>query len=82
LEEKKAFPLTLVSLISISEKAGRLSFTLRELSDFFAGEIDATVKSLTSLIEPIILIMIGVIVGFIALGVIVPLYQTVTSIAQ
>ncbi|GEM_PF-151132 len=82
LEEKKAFPLTLVSLISISEKAGRLSFTLRELSDFFAGEIDATVKSLTSLIEPIILIIIGVIVGFIALGVIVPLYQTVTSIAQ
>ncbi len=82
LEEKKAFPLALVSLISISEKAGRLSFTLRELSDFFAGEIDATVKSLTSLIEPIILVMIGIIVGFIALGVIVPLYQTVTSLAQ
>ncbi len=82
LEEKKAFPLTLVSLISISEKAGRLSFTLKELSDFFAGEIDATVKSLTSLIEPIILMMIGGIVALLALGVIVPLYQTVTTMAQ
>ncbi|MCD6412086.1 type II secretion system F family protein [bacterium] len=82
LEEKGAFPLTLVSLISISEKAGRLSFTLKELSNFFAGEIDATVKSLTSLIEPIILVMIGGIVGLLALGVIVPLYQTVTTMAQ
>jgi len=82
LEEKKIFPLTLVSLISISEKTGSLSLTLKELSNFFAGELDATVKSLTSLIEPIILIMIGASVGLIALGVIIPLYQTITTMAQ
>lgn len=82
LEEKGIFPLTLVSLISISEKTGSLSLTLKELSDFFAGELDTTVKSLTSLIEPIILIMIGASVGLIALGVIIPLYQTITTIAQ
>jgi len=82
LEEKEIFPLTLVSLISISEKTGSLSLTLKELSNFFAGELDATVKSLTSLIEPIILIMIGASVGLIALGVIIPLYQTITTITQ
>ena len=82
LEEKGIFPLTLVSLISISEKTGSLSLTLKELSNFFAGELDATVKSLTSLIEPIILIMIGASVGLIALGVIIPLYQTITTITQ
>jgi len=82
LEEKGIFPLTLVSLISISEKTGSLSLTLKELSDFFAGELDTTVKSLTSLIEPIILIMIGASVGLIALGVIIPLYQTITTITQ
>jgi len=82
LEEKEIFPLTLVTLISISEKTGSLSLTLKELSNFFAGELDATVKSLTSLIEPIILIMIGASVGLIALGVIIPLYQTITTITQ
>lgn len=82
LEEKKSFPLTLVSLISISEKAGSLSLALKELSDFFAGEVDTTVKALTSLIEPIILTIIGASIGLIALGVIIPLYQTITSMTQ
>ena len=82
LEEKEIFPSVLVSLISIGEKAGHLSQSLSELSDFYAKELDATIKSLMSLVEPVILLMIGGIVALIALGVIVPMYQMVSTITQ
>jgi len=82
LEEKDIFPSVLVSLISIGEKTGHLSQSLSELSDFYAKELDATIKSLMSLVEPVILLMIGGIVALIALGVIVPMYQMVSTVTQ
>ena len=82
LEEKDVFPSVLVSLISIGEKTGHLSQSLSELSDFYAKELDATIKSLMSLVEPVILLMIGGIVALIALGVIVPMYQMVSTVTQ
>jgi len=82
LEEGGVFPSVLVSLIAIGEKAGHLSESLKSLSNFYAGEIDATIKSLMSLIEPVILLFIGIIIASIAVGVIVPMYQMVSGVAQ
>jgi len=82
LEEREVFPSVLISLVSIGEKAGHLSQSLSQLSDFYAKELDATIKSLMSLIEPVILLMIGAIIAAIALGVIVPMYQMVSTVSQ
>ena len=73
------FPQTVASLMSISEKAGHLDEVLGTLSDFYTKEIDASVKSLVSFLEPLLLVMIGAVIGVIALAIIVPIYQLTTQ---
>lgn len=73
------FPQTVSSLMAISEKAGHLDEVLGTLSDFYTKEIDASVKSLVSFLEPLLLVMIGAVIGVIALAIIVPIYQLTTQ---
>jgi len=72
---EEAFPQTIRTLISIGERAGHTEEVLSTLSEFYDSEIDAAVKSLVSIFEPLMLMFIGVIVGGIALAVILPVYQ-------
>lgn len=72
---EKAFPQVVVNLIAVSEKGGHLEEVLRTLAEFYASSIDTSIKSLVSLIEPLLLIFMGVIVAVIALSIIMPIYQ-------
>lgn len=74
------FPLVVTNLIAISEKAGHIEEILKTLSGFYESEVDASVKVLVAFIEPILLLIIGVLIGTIALSVIVPIYQLVGGI--
>lgn len=80
--EKENFPQALVSLIGMSEKAGHLGSTFQTLADFYTSEVDATVKGLMSVLEPVLLVFIGVIVAIVALSTIVPIYQMVTKVTS
>ncbi len=71
------FPMTITNLIAVSEKAGHTEEILNTLADFYTTEIDGRVKNLVAFLEPILLLIIGVIIGTIALAVIVPVYQLV-----
>jgi type II secretory pathway component PulF len=73
------FPRSVTSLIAISEKAGHLEEVLGTLADFYEGNIDASIKTAVSLLEPALLLFMGVLVGVIALSIIVPIYQLTTS---
>jgi len=74
------FPRIVTNLIAISEKAGHMEEVLETLSGFYASEVNASVKILVSLLEPILLLSLGSIIGLIALAVIVPIYQLVSTI--
>jgi type II secretory pathway component PulF len=74
------FPRVVVNLIAISERAGHLEDVLNTLADFYEGEIDASINILVSLLEPALLVVLGLIVGAIALSIIVPVYQMVGNI--
>lgn len=76
----KVFPVMVVQMIGVGEETGRLDQMLVKVSDFYDQEVDATLKGLTSLIEPVMIVGLGVIVGFIAVSVISPIYQLVGSI--
>lgn len=71
------FPFTVVNLIAISEKAGHLDEILETLGTFYESEINASIKTLISFIEPALLLAIGVVVAVVALSIIVPIYQLV-----
>lgn len=69
------FPRVVVNLIAISEKAGHIESVLKTLGHFYESETDSSIKFMVSLLEPVLLMIMGVIVGAIALAIIVPIYQ-------
>lgn len=73
LEETKVFPPMVTRMISIGEKTGALEQLLLKISEFYDQEVRATVKSLTSLIEPIMIVIMGVMVGGIVLAIFLPI---------
>lgn len=73
------FPKTVVNLVAISERAGHIEEVLGTLSDFYMSEIDSSLKTLVSFLEPIMLLIIGFIIGMIALSIIIPIYQLTTQ---
>ena len=79
LKRYDVFPLIMSNLITISEKAGRIEEVARNLGEFYNHEVNSEIKRLLSLLEPIILIVMGLGVGFIAISIIVPIYQLITS---
>jgi type IV pilus assembly protein PilC len=73
------FPKSVTNLVAISEKAGHLEEVLQTLADFYGTNVDANIKAAVSLLEPLMLLLMGVMVGVIALSIIVPIYQLTTQ---
>ncbi|MDP3052841.1 MAG: type II secretion system F family protein [bacterium] len=73
------FPRVVVNLIAISEKAGHIENVLKTLSHFYENETDTSIKFMVSMLEPALLMGMGVVVGTIALSIIVPIYQLTTK---
>jgi len=76
------FPVMVTQMIAVGEETGRLDQMLIKISDFYETEVDATLKGLASLIEPIMIVGLGVMVGFIAISVITPIYSVVENIKK
>ncbi|PIT92088.1 MAG: hypothetical protein COU08_04525 [Candidatus Harrisonbacteria bacterium CG10_big_fil_rev_8_21_14_0_10_42_17] len=74
-EKPRIFPQIAANMIAIGENTGNLTDNLFYLAEFYEADLDDFVKNLSSILEPILLLFMGVIVGFIALSFITPLYQ-------
>ncbi len=72
--DRKLFPDILAQIVSVGERSGNLSETLNYLSQLYEGDVEDSTKNLSSLIEPILMVMMGLIVGFVAISVITPIY--------
>jgi type IV pilus assembly protein PilC len=64
-------------MISVGEETGRLDDMLLKVSDFYDSEVDQVIKGLTSIIEPLLIVGLGLLVGFVAVSVITPIYNLV-----
>jgi type IV pilus assembly protein PilC len=71
----KIFPLMLSQMIEVSETAGTLDSTLSYLGEYYESELDDATKTLVSLLEPLLMISMGGIVGFIVLSILIPIYS-------
>lgn len=74
------FPPNLIELVRVGEQTGKLDETLVKASEYFENEVDQTVKTLSTAMEPIILIILGVGVAFLVISIITPIYQITSSI--
>jgi type II secretory pathway component PulF len=76
------FPPMLGHMVAIGEKSGNLSNTLIYLSEFYENEFEDLTKNLSSAIEPVLMIIMGFMVGFIAISVITPIYEITNNLKR
>jgi type IV pilus assembly protein PilC len=74
------FPRLLVEMVVVGEKTGAMDSTLATLADFYERRVDRKIDTLIAMIEPVLTVIIGLIVVFIALSMITPLYSILRSI--
>jgi type II secretion system protein F len=75
LKKSKIFPPVVVNMIAIGEETGRLDEVLLKVSRSYEMEVERAVKTLTSLIEPLIILGMGVVVGFIVIAMLLPIFS-------
>lgn len=73
------FPQVVTNLIAVSEKAGHLEDVLETISEFYASNVEASVRALVSVLEPVLLMGMGLLVGGISLAIIIPIYQLTSN---
>lgn len=79
-EYRNLYPKMVNRMISVGEQSGNLEDTLLYLADFYEVEVDNSTKNLSTAIEPILLLFIGLVVGFLALSIITPIYNITGNI--
>lgn len=79
---KKLFPPIAVNMIRVGENTGNLVENLNYLSEYYENQVDDFVKNLSSVLEPVLMLVMGVIVGFIALSIITPIYSLTQGLTE
>jgi len=80
LQASGLFPPMVVQMTAVGEETGTLDAMLTKVADFYDGEVETTLSQLTSIIEPLLILFLGFVVGFIVLAFYMPLYQIITGI--
>jgi type IV pilus assembly protein PilC len=75
LEDEPVFPPMVTRMIAVGEETGDIDGMLGKIGDFYESEVDATIKALTSIIEPIMIVIVGGIVGFIVISMYLPMFR-------
>jgi type IV pilus assembly protein PilC len=80
LAQTKVFPGMVVQMISVGEATGNMDAMLSKIADFYDEEVDAAVAAMTSLIEPLLIVFLGVVIGFIVVAMYLPIFKIASTI--
>ena len=80
LTSDPVFPPMVGQMVKIGEETGELDKMLGKVADFYEDEVDASIQSLTSIIEPMLMIGVGVMVGAIVIAMYLPMFKMLTLI--
>jgi type IV pilus assembly protein PilC len=75
IERHEVFPPMVGQMVAVGEETGKLEHMLSKIADFYETEVDAKVKALTSLIEPLMIVFVGGVVGFIVISMYLPIFS-------
>jgi type IV pilus assembly protein PilC len=76
----EAFPVMVTQMIGVGEETGALETMLTKVADFYEEQVEAAVKALTSILEPVMIVIVGSIVGFIVIAMYLPMFKVYDSI--
>jgi type IV pilus assembly protein PilC len=74
------FPVLVYQMIEVGEETGKTEAVLLKLAEFYEGEVDQITKNMSSIIEPVLMIIIGSAVGFFAVSMLQPMYSIMDNI--
>jgi type IV pilus assembly protein PilC len=80
LAQAPVFPTMVTHMVGVGEETGALDAMLTKIAEFYEDQVEASVKALTSILEPIMIVVIGGIVGFIVISMYMPLFTVYSSI--
>ena len=80
LEQSRLFPPMVVHMIGIGEESGSLDYMLQKIADFYESEVEAALASLTAALEPIMIVGLGFVVGFIVISMFLPLVKVIQNL--
>lgn len=80
MEAGSVFPSILVQMVKIGEQTGKIDDSLIRVAEYFEREVEQTMKAITTAIEPILMVILGLGVGFLIFAVITPIYRVISSI--
>ena len=75
LRESNLFPLFVTNLISVGEESGKLDEAMQEIAQFYERETDEMIKIMTTLLEPLMMLGMGLVVGFIVIAMLLPMFE-------
>ena len=78
MQNANVFPSMVIQMVAIGEESGQLDSMLTKIADFFEAEVDDAVEGLSSLMEPIIMVVLGTLIG----GLVVAMYLPIFKVAQ
>jgi type IV pilus assembly protein PilC len=80
LADTKVFPATLIQMVAVGERTGRLGPLMANTATHMEADVDARLKALVSIVEPLMIVVMGGIVGLITLSIVIPIYSVVEKI--
>jgi type IV pilus assembly protein PilC len=75
IEKNKIFPKMIVRMTSVGEKSGKLDEMFAKLSDYYTDEVDATMANLSAIIEPLLIIILGIVIGVVVIVLYLPIFK-------
>jgi type II secretory pathway component PulF len=75
MKDSKLLPLFMVNLISVGEESGNLASSLAEVADSYERETDEMIRIMSSLLEPLMILVMGLVVGFIVVAMLLPVFE-------
>jgi type IV pilus assembly protein PilC len=82
LAASRMFPPMVVQMITIGEETGQLDSMLTKIAEFYEAEVDARLESLTAALEPVMIVFLGFVVGFIVISMFLPLISIISGLSQ
>jgi type IV pilus assembly protein PilC len=75
LKQAKIFPLFMTNLVSVGEETGKLDEAMNEVANYYEQQTEEAIKIMTSLLEPLMILVMGLVVGFIVIAMLLPMFE-------